>query len=289
MLPTTPTAEMTRSAVGDCVPPLPSSMVAVTLSPCLSSSGHLGAGQDLDALLLERLAGERRDLGVLDGQDLRQQFDHRHLRAHGAVERRELDPDGTGADHQQRLRHPVRRHGLEIGPDQLLVRLDAGEHARPRAGREDDVLGLIRAGPERPFRRLGLGGIHGDPAGRLERGLAPDHRDLVLPEQEGDALGQPLGDAARAFDHGGGIVGDLLGREPELLGVRHQVEHVGRAQQRLGRDAAPVGADAADEVALDHRDLEAELRGADGGDVAAGAGADDDDVEGSVGHCLGPR
>ena len=36
-MPTTPTAEMTRSTVMDCVPPLPSSMVAVTLSPFLSS------------------------------------------------------------------------------------------------------------------------------------------------------------------------------------------------------------------------------------------------------------
>ena len=37
MLPTTPTAEMTRSTVSVCVPPLPSSMVAVTLSAFLSS------------------------------------------------------------------------------------------------------------------------------------------------------------------------------------------------------------------------------------------------------------
>ena len=48
----------------------------------------------------------------------------------------------------------VGRHRLEIGPDQLLVRLEAGQHARPRAGRDDDVLGLIRARPERAFRRL---------------------------------------------------------------------------------------------------------------------------------------
>src|SRR5438067_9081477 len=29
---------------------------------------------------------------------------------------------------------------LKVGPDQLLVRLDPREHARPRAGRNDDVL-----------------------------------------------------------------------------------------------------------------------------------------------------
>ena len=37
ILPVTPTAEITRSTVSVCVPPLPSSMVAVTLSDFLSS------------------------------------------------------------------------------------------------------------------------------------------------------------------------------------------------------------------------------------------------------------
>ena len=46
-------------------------------------------------------------------------------------------------------------HRLEIGPDQLLVRLDARQHARPRAGRDDDVLGLIAARAERALRRFG--------------------------------------------------------------------------------------------------------------------------------------
>ncbi len=42
-------------------------------------------------------------------------------------------------------------------------------------------------------------------------------------------------------------------------------------------------------IALDDRGLEAELRRADGADIAAGAGADDDDVEGCVGHSLARR
>src|SRR5437763_16272251 len=66
----------------------------------------------------------------------------------------------------------------------------------------------------------------------------------------------------------------------------HVMENLGRAQQRLGRDAAPVETDAAKIGLFDHRGLEAELRRADRGDVAAGTGADDDDVEGSVGHGL---
>jgi hypothetical protein len=58
----------------------------------------------------------------------------------------------------------------------------------------------------------------------------------------------------------------------------------GRAQQRLGRNAPPVRADAAEKRALDDRGLEAELRRADGGDVAAGTRANDDDIEGIVWH-----
>ena len=61
---------------------------------------------------------------------------------------------------------------------------------------------------------------------------------------------------------------------------------LGRLQQRLGGNAADVGAGAAQGRAalgvlplVDAGDVEAELRRADGGDVAAGAAADDDDVE----------
>ena len=60
----------------------------------------------------------------------------------------------TSSDFGMRVRH----HRLEIGPDQFLVGLEAGQHARPRAGGDDDVLGLIRAGAERALRRFALAG-----------------------------------------------------------------------------------------------------------------------------------
>jgi hypothetical protein len=68
----------------------------------------------------------------------------------------------------------------------------------------------------------------------------------------------------------------------------HVVEDFGRAQQRLGRDAAPVEADAAEIVALDDCRLEAELSGADGGDIAARTGADDHNVETCLSHLSSP-
>ena len=62
-----------------------------------------------------------------------------------------------------------------------------------------------------------------------------------------------------------------------LLGVG---EHAREVQQRLGGDAADVEADAAEAlVALDEHGLQAEVGGAEGGGVAAGARADDDDID----------
>src|SRR6266478_6110807 len=62
------------------------------------------------------------------------------------------------------------------------------------------------------------------------------------------------------------------------------MKDLGRAQQRLGRDAAPVQADAAEIGFFHDRGLETELRRADRGDIAAGTGTDDDDVVGCIGH-----
>src|SRR6516164_3137322 len=59
---------------------------------------------------------------------------------------------------------------------------------------------------------------------------------------------------------------------------------LGGVQQRLRGNAADIETSAAEGfVLLDHRDLHAELRRADGADIAAGAGADHDEV---VGHEL---
>ena len=84
--------------------------------------------------------------------------------------------------------------------------------------------------------------------------------------------------AARALHDGGRIEADLLGHETVILGVIHVVIDLGGTQQRLGGNAAPVQADAADVLALDDRGLEPELRRPDRRDVTAGSAADDDDV-----------
>jgi len=64
--------------------------------------------------------------------------------------------------------------------------------------------------------------------------------------------------------------------------VAEEGQHLGVAQDRFARDAAPVEADTAERVVLYDGRLAAKLSGADGGDVAARSTADDHDVVGGT-------
>src|SRR6202044_4172192 len=64
----------------------------------------LGAREYLDAGFLEALARMGRDLRILDREDLRQEFDDRHFRAHVAEEGCELDADRARSHDEERLR-----------------------------------------------------------------------------------------------------------------------------------------------------------------------------------------
>ena len=94
-----------------------------------------------------------------------------------------------------------------------------------------------------------------DAAGALERG------DLVLAEQEGDALGRRFDHLALALHE----LGEVERRRRHLDAVHGEIvarllEQVRGLQQRLGRDAADIEAGAAEGRALlDHRHLDAEL------------------------------
>jgi hypothetical protein len=125
------------------------------------------------------------------------------------------------------------------------------------------------------------------PAARKLR-LAGNDRDLVLLHQERDAVRQAARNLARALDDLCEIEAEIVGREAEFAQPVHQMPDFRGAQQRLGRDAAPVEADAAQLVALDDRGLEAQLRRADRADIARRPAADDDHVECVVLHELRP-
>ena len=123
---------------------------------------HFGGGQDFDALFFKAFAGKCGDLGILRWKNLRQYFDDSHLRAHGSIERREFDPDRARTHDDELFGKAIRHHGLEIRPDEFAIWLDARDHARPRAGRDDDIFGVISARAQNAF---------GDWMGRLHRWL----------------------------------------------------------------------------------------------------------------------
>jgi hypothetical protein len=233
---------------------------------------HGGAGQDRHALPLERLVREGGNFFVLDRKNSRQHFNDRDLDAEVEVETGEFDADRAGADDQQRFRHDGWHHRVPVRPDQLAVSLHARQFARPRAGGQDDVRRLqCRDRPGVLLHRQRL--FAGQPGGAVE------HRDLVLAHQVRHARGQLFRHRARPFDDSLDFERRCDRRETVVLHMMQQMVDLTGAQQRLGRDAAPVEADAAQVFALHDRCFHSQLGCPDRRDIAAGTAAHDDQVE----------
>jgi hypothetical protein len=114
-----------------------------------------------------------------------------------------------------------------------------------------------------------------------------EEADLVLLEQVDDAVVVGLDHAVLTLEHLRQVKGQARHIDAVLLeSMAGVLEVFRRLQQRLRRDAADVGAGAAQgRTALgilrlvDARHLEAQLGSADGGHIAAGTAADHDDVK----------
>jgi hypothetical protein len=204
-------------------------------------------------------------------------FHYGNFRTQSAVEAGEFQTDGARADDHEGLGQLLRRQRLAIGPDLVAVGLetDLRQGPRPRAHRQHDRLrldGAVAACLQ------GHDHLRGPcPLLQLRRSL--DDLDLVLLHQEGDALVHLGRDAARPLDDGVEVKRGAGRRQAVVLQVRQALVFLAGLQQRLGGDAAPVQADAAQILTLDDGRLQTQLAGADGGDIAARAGADHDEVE----------
>ena len=240
-------------------------------------AGDLGPEAKFQPLLHQDALKGGRDLGVDPRHDAVEVLDHRDLRPQPAPDAAELQPNDAGANDHQMRRHRVQLQRASGGNDPLLVHRHAGERGRFAAGGDNDV-----------FR-----GMHGpidihlpagdDAAGAFEPG------DLVLTEQEFDAFDVGADNLPLAGLHAGKVQCDP-GHHDAVIGegVGRLIEILRRVQQRLGGDAAHVQAGAAEGGAFfDAGHFHAQLRGSDGANVAAGAGADNDDVEG-FGHVTNP-
>ena len=122
---------------------------------------------------------------------------------------------------------------------------------------------------------------------RIEEAAAALHdRDLARLRHAGEAAGQLADDlvlmAAQQFERDLRlVVGDAVGAKRRRL-----VHDRGGMQQRLRGNAADVEADAAESrAALDEHDFLAEVGGAEGGRIAAGTGAEDENLSSRDRRC----
>ncbi|EGE56106.1 hypothetical protein RHECNPAF_750070 [Rhizobium etli CNPAF512] len=248
----------------------------------LFDAGDLGAEMEIDALLGEHALKLFRDFAVHAAEDGIEIFDDGDLGAEPRPDRAEFEADDAAADDDQRFRHLVERDAAGGRDDGLFIDLDlhAGNAGDIRTGGDDDVLAF-------DLLHLAVRGGNGNLAGRDDLAGALEGIDLVLLEQEGDAIDIRLHRRILVRHHIAKVERRRRNVDAERAhAVTGLMEHFGGMQQRLRRNAADVQAGAAIGGALfDNGDLEAELGCLDGADIAARAGSDNDHI---IRHCFFP-
>ena len=212
----------------------------------------------------------------------REVLEERHLDAEVVVHRGELDADRAGADDDDVLRQRVGGEDVVRGDDPLRrpARGRAATSPASPVARMTSVASRTRSPPapgvpsspcmlDADRRRARRGG-----RGRRSRSTLFLSMSVLRPVHIRFTTWSRRAAIRGVVDDG--LAGDV---DAEVLGVADALGEGGRLEERLGRDAAAVEARAADLVLVDEGDLEAELGGPEGGRVAAGAGAEDDEVE----------
>ena len=179
---------------------------------------------------------------------------------------RELEADVAAADDDQMLGHAVERQHRRVGEERHVVDARHVGHERAAADVDEDA----RRGQQLVADADGV------------RALEPG---VPLDDRAAGHAAQPFLDAGRArWRDGVGARLDLGHVDPDAAveddavvgGAAREVRGIGAGDQRLGRHAAGVDAGAAEELALDERDLHAGA-GQPAGERRPGlAGADDD-------------
>jgi hypothetical protein len=168
-------------------------------------------------------------------------------------------------------------NGFVAEDDALAVRRNSGHAARRGSGRDNDfLLRRQRARGSVAKRNLDAGF-----SGEARRPFHP--LDFVLLEEQLDAAGQTADDLVLPRVNGRHVDADrgavYARQSPFLCGLR-QLQSVGVLEQGFRGDAPPDEAGAAEGLlSFDHRHGESQLRRPNRGDIPAGAGANDDDVE----------
>ena len=223
-----------------------------------------GAEAEPDPLLLQRTLEQERAPPVHRRHDAVHELQHVDLAAEPSPDRAQFQADGPGPHDHQPPRHFGERERAGRVDDAPPVEGDPRQLDGAAARGDQDALRRERLRPplardlDRPGRE--------DPPGPGEA------RHAVLAEQPLDALRQLAHDLVLALHHDGEVQPD---GGPDAVGGRviaHEGEVLARVEQCLAGDAAHVQAGAAQRRVPFHAgDPQAELRGPDGGDVAAGS------------------
>ncbi len=212
------------------------------------------------------------NIGVLDGKDVGEHFDHGDFGAEGVEEVGEFDADGAGADDDDFFRLFRQDHGLFAADDAFAVEGETGHFAGDDTGRDENFRRGVRG-----FLAIRIGDFNH--AGFGDGGGAAEVVDFVFLEEHFDAASQFVDHAAAAADDFGPIERKLVEGHAEIAGMLgHQLVKFGVAEERFGRDATPVEASAAGAFHFDAGHLFAELCGADRADVSGGSAAYHDEV-----------
>ena len=247
----------------------------------LAGLGRLDSGLQAEGQALLFGYGHEflRDLVIHAGENPRQEFDHLDLGAKARPDGAELQADIAGADDNQLLRHLRQRQRAGRADNPRLVDLDAGKAGSMAPGGDQDPLGGIVSGVGPVGER--------DLASTVYPGMALKPRDLVLLEQEIDPAGQAADDLVLALHHPCQVKLDISNRDAQRgqSATRRIGVMFGRVEKRLRGNAPDIQTGAAKAVTpVDTGHLHAKLCGPDGGDIAARAGADHDQVECGIAH-----
>ena len=195
---------------------------------------------ELDVIATEDLAESLAQRGSLVRKQVLGTLDERHLPAKPAHGLRHLDANRPAAQREEAARDRLHAGHLAVGPDALeLLQAGDGRHDRVGATGQDDVVGGV----------TGVAYLH-----HPRPGEAPDAADQVDP-----VIGEPAL-LARV-----GVVGDHevppceRGLDVDLgtrSRVARRVHRLAGAQQRLRRDARPVGALATHQLSLHDGDAQ---------------------------------
>ena len=164
----------------------------------------LGVYEAVDPALAVHAGQFLGDVLVLDGHVARQHLEDGDVGAERLVNAGELDPDGPGADHDERLGNVVKAENFDVGEDAVVGR-EAGQDTCDGACRENDVLGADGGLAVLALDFDGVDAILGR-AGELA--VAGDHRDFVLLHQELQTLGVLVDDALLALLDGAPVQRD---------------------------------------------------------------------------------